>query len=501
MAIWFIFSLASTFIGSCAMQEANAKPLNVLMIAVDDLRPEFGEAYGTPEVKTPFMDKLAARGVTFRRTYCQAATCGVSRSSILTGRRPDTTHVLSNEGCFRSAGNWTSLPHYFRQHGYVTAGGGKIFHPGVCDGLEYGEDRLAWTLPYYHAPCPQLGSLPCEEPRGDDHRPHSWISNETATDEQMPDGMIATNAIATMRNVSNDATPFFIAVGFHKPHLPHIAPKKYFDLYPLDNVSLPRNPNIPKDLPTIAWNDCNEIRSYNDVAQAAHEAHFGINKSLSDNEQRLQRRAYYASTSYVDAQVGRVVDALDELGLTNDTVVMLWGDHGWHLGENNEWAKHTNFERATHVPLIILAPGGAGRVESDALTELVDVYPTLADLAGLPVPPLCPVNSSTIDACTEGVSLAELVRNPTATWKNASFSQWPKGKIMGYTMRTARFRYTEWVDYDHATYSPAWANITGRELYDFVQDPDETQNMVDQPQAKATVLQLQAQLHAGWRNT
>ena len=249
-----------------------SSPKNVLMIAVDDLRPHFGQSYDTPQVLTPNMDKLAQRGVTFKRTYCQAATCGVSRSSLLTGRRPDTTHVLSNGGCFRNAGNWTSLPHFFKKNGYTTAGGGKIFHPGVCDGLELGEDRLAWSLPYYHAPCPQLGSLPCAEPRGFPHRNHSWISNETATDDQVPDGMIALNAISQMHNLSkfNAETPFFLAVGFHKPHLPHFAPKKYFDMYPLEKMDLPANPNVPKNLPNVTWNNCNEFLSYNDSQVEAH---------------------------------------------------------------------------------------------------------------------------------------------------------------------------------------------------------------------------------------
>ena len=263
---------------------------NVLMIAVDDLRPHFGKVYDTPQVLTPNMDKLATRGVAFKRTYCQAATCGVSRSSLLTGRRPDTTHVLSNGGCFRSAGNWTSLPHYFRQNGYVTAGGGKIFHPGVCDGLEFGEDRLAWSLPYYHAPCPGHGSYPCADSH---NRPYSWFSNETATDDQVPDGMIAMNAIERLHNLTKaePGAPFFLAVGFHKPHLPHVAPKKYFDMYPIENIDMPKNHHAPDGLPPLAWNSCGEIRSYQDAAKEFKEvrmtagpscAFFSVNNGTHD---------------------------------------------------------------------------------------------------------------------------------------------------------------------------------------------------------------------------
>ncbi|XP_065191219.1 iduronate 2-sulfatase-like isoform X2 [Sycon ciliatum] len=479
-----------------------SSPKNVLMIAVDDLRPHFGQSYDTPQVLTPNMDKLAQRGVTFKRTYCQAATCGVSRSSLLTGRRPDTTHVLSNGGCFRNAGNWTSLPHFFKKNGYTTAGGGKIFHPGVCDGLELGEDRLAWSLPYYHAPCPQLGSLPCAEPRGFPHRNHSWISNETATDDQVPDGMIALNAISQMHNLSkfNAETPFFLAVGFHKPHLPHFAPKKYFDMYPLEKMDLPANPNVPKNLPNVTWNNCNEFLSYNDSQVEAHMDHFSQEQPLSDAHTRIHRRAYYATTTFVDAQVGRVLDALDELGLTNDTVVMLWGDHGWHLGENNEWAKHTNFEHATHVPLFISAPGGQKGAISQALTELVDVYPTLAELAGLPVPTECPSDSKLVDVCTEGRSLAPLVMNPAVAWSPAAFSQWPKGGDMGYTMRTQRYRYTEWVGYNKTSHGPIWSKLLGTELYDFMTDPNETVNHAQDSAMASLVTELSHQLHAGWRN-
>ena len=207
-------------------------------------------------------------------------------------------------------------------------------------------------------------------------------------------------------------------------------------------------------------------------------------------------------TTFVDAQIGRVLDSLDELGLTNNTVVMLWGDHGWHLGENNEWAKHTNFEHATHVPLLISSPGGQRGAVSQALTELVDVYPTLADLAGLPVPAECPMDSSAVDVCTEGRSLAPLVAKPTTPWNPAAFSQWPKGgSSMGYTLRTEQYRYTEWVGYDTKTHSPQWSVQHGSELYDFVQDPNETMNHVNDPKMSKLVNQLSSQLHTGWRNS
>eukprot|EP00054_Salpingoeca_dolichothecata_P022846 m.150753 g.150753 ORF g.150753 m.150753 type:complete len:222 (-) comp24482_c0_seq1:445-1110(-) len=189
-----------------------------------------------------------------------------------------------------------------------------------------------------------LGSLPCAEPRSPATRPHSWISNTTSTDEQMPDGMIADQAISWMDGfVKNKSSPFFLAVGFHKPHLPHFAPSKYFDMYPLENVSLPANTHVPIGLDDFVWNPCSEFLSYDDASAAAKEVHFNIRVNMTVEEQRLQRRAYFAATTYADAQIGRVLDKLDELNLTDNTIIALWGDHGWHLSENNEWAKHTAF--------------------------------------------------------------------------------------------------------------------------------------------------------------
>lgn len=506
-----------------------ALPFNVLMIAVDDLRPP-GHSFDEPEIQVPNMDRLASESVIFTRAYVQAASCGPSRSSLLTGRRPDTTYVTGNSACpfttSPSHNKWQSLPQYFREQGYITAGHGKIFHPNVCEGAAVGEQSAAWSLPYYHAPCISLGSMyaggcfedypgpvPCLKPC---KKVISDYANATAEDDDMPDGMIAKQAITTLRklakaNMEKPAQPFFVGVGFHKPHLPHIAPKKYFDLYPLENVSLPVNPLAPKDAPDFAWNHCGEWQSYPDVKKSCQASNFSREQPIGDDEARKQRRAYFAAASYSDAQIGRVLQELSNLGLANSTVVTLWGDHGWHLGENNEWGKHTAMTRSLRAPLLFKSPGAAPAKRRD-LAEFVDIFPTLADLAGIKVPPRCAnVNmSQTHPSCTEGESLGPVIRGQSHVAKVAAFGQWPlaakKGTYMGYSMFTSlsdgsEVRYTEWVTYDakHTSPHPDWSTIHGRELYNHTSDSHESENVAERADLKGIVSDLSKQLHAGWR--
>jgi len=323
-------------------------PHHVLMIVVDDLRP-VGKLLGEPEVQAPNLDRLAARSTIFTNAFTQSATCGVSRSSLLTGRRPDTTYVLENSGCpFTSApahGAWQSLPQYFRNAGYRTAGHGKIFHPNVCEGAVVGEQAAAWSSGYYHAPCIGGGSLyagGCSDPAAAKTNPPPYYrpcvppcvvtsayANATATGDDMPDEMIAREAVRTIQRLAAEDSqqPFFVAVGFHKPHLPHIAPKRFFDLYPLENVSLPPSPRAPKGAPMFAWNKCGEWTAYPDVKNKTSAMGFSREQPVDDEYARQQRRAYFAAASFADAQVGRVLDAVEEAGLNNRTVVVLFGDH------------------------------------------------------------------------------------------------------------------------------------------------------------------------------
>jgi len=470
---------------------------NVLFLAVDDLRPEIG-CYGVPKIRTPNIDKLASRGTVFLRAYCQQAVCSPSRTSLLTGRRPDTTRIYDLQTHFRlTLPDVVTLPQCFKQHGYHCQAFSKIYHGGL-------DDRRSWSVPHWRPRGPGYGkpetlaelrrqrekikaegkgpatkvlqrdpktrtvlrrSRPKYRVRGP-----SWEEPDVS-DNALPDGKTADKAIEVLREVKGKR--FFLAVGFLKPHLPFVAPKKYFDLYPPGTLGPADNPFPPKDCPRIALHNWGELRNYSDIPKKG---------PLAKKKALELIRAYYAATSYVDAQIGPVLDELDRLGLTEKTVVVLWGDHGWHLGEHGLWCKHTNFEVATRSPLIFRAPNqkrpGA---KTDALAEFVDIYPTLCQLCELPIP-----------GGLEGISLVPVMDNPKRPWKKAAFSQYPRGRVMGYSMRTDRYRYTEWV-------KRTGGEAVARELYDHQNDPGENVNIASKPESKALVAKLSKMLHAGWR--
>lgn len=440
--------------------------LNVLFIAVDDLRPT-GGSYGDPFVRTPHMDRLAGRSVVFDRAYAQQAVCSPSRSSLLTGRRPDTTRVYDLTTHFRRAlPDVVTLPQHFRQQGYHTQSLGKVLH-----NIDM-EDAQSWSVPSLSVaknpddvdPDPAPLSRHPRTGRGP-----AWRSPDVA-DDALFDGRIASQAIDIMRG--RREKPFFLAVGFTKPHLPFVAPAKYYEMYPLETVPLPANPFPPKDVPSIALADFGELRAYAGIPAKG---------PLPERQARELIRGYAAATTYVDAQIGRLMDELDRSGLRDNTIVVLWGDHGYQLGEHGLWNKHTNFEIATRAPLIISAPGvTTGRTRTGGLVELVDVYPTLVQLAGLPMP-----------EGLEGTSLVPLLRTPTRPWKRAAFSQYPRGRVMGRSIRTDRYRYTEWTE-------PGKAPVA-RELYDHRADPAENVNVAHLPANEAVVLDLSKQLRSGWR--
>jgi len=474
---------------------------NVLFIAVDDLRTTLG-CYGAPVIRTPNIDALAARGTVFNRAYCQQAVCSPSRTSLLTGCRPDTTRVYDLQTHFRrNLPDVVTLPQYFKQHGYHSQGFSKIYHGGL-------DDPRSWSVPHWAPKAAAYGKpetmaglqkkkeelraqgrmtetrvlekdpetgLPLKLQEGTRVKGPSW-EDPDVPDNALADGMTADKAIETLRELKDKR--FFLAVGFLKPHLPFVAPKKYFDLYPRNKISLADNPFPPKDCPEIALTNWGELRAYTDIPSVG---------PLSEENARDLVRAYYAAASYTDAQIGRVLNELDRLGLRDRTVIVLWGDHGWHLGEHGLWCKHTNFEVATHAPLIFSAPGQKNPgAKTDALAEFVDVYPTLCDLAGLPMP-----------KGLEGTSLAPVMDEPKRPWKKAAFSQYPRSKVatykaMGYSMRTDRYRYTEWLNED-----------TGKpmavELYDYQTDPKGNVNIADLPENKELVAGLSKMLHDGWK--
>ena len=423
---------------------------NVLFIIVDDLRPLLG-CYGHPEIHTPNIDALAKRGTLFNRTYCQNPLCHPSRTSMLTGLRPETTTVFSNAVNFREKlPDAVTLPQHFKAFGYHTQSIGKIEHNALAR-----DDAYSWSVPSW-VPL-WISTDPLLIP--------AWQSLDVE-DNRLPDGKIAEQAIAVLTELQH--TQFFLAVGFEKPHLPLQAPKKYYELYTKQDFSLPPTSTLPTGTPTIANNKLDGLREYKDIPDEG---------PLSEAKILELIRAYAASTSYMDAQVGRVLRQLDTLGLSENTVVAFVGDHGFHLGEHGTWRKNTLFEVALRSPMIISVPGQQPN-RTDALTELIDLYPTLCDTCRLPVP-----------SELEGLSLMPVIEEPTRPWKTATFSQLIRAGKTGRSMRTAQYRYTEWGS------NGRW----GRELYDYDADPDETINIVDLPENTDLVAHLSEQLHAGWQ--
>ena len=479
---------------------------NVLFFVSDDMRPEL-TCYQSgdfpspvhPPMHTPNLDALAARGLLLKRAYVQQAVCAPSRTSLLTGRRPDTTHVYDLVSYWRTVGgNFTTIPQFFKQNGYISAGMGKIFHPWKSSGYD---DPISWSLPYFHA-----------KNHGWESIAKSWaaIPDDLLVDKPLLDFQIASQALDTLQLFADggehEGKPFFIGVGFHRPHLPFVFPKSFLKYYPENQIRLPNNPFAPINMPEVAWinYEKEELAAYKD--QRALNCSGNINTTLPETDVLALRRGYYAALSWTDHLVGMVTDRLKELGFENDTIISFWGDHGWQLGEHGEWCKHTNFEVATHAPMIVRVPGLTDEgVVTERLTEFVDLFPTLVEAADLGTMPLCPNVSKDTDFCTEGTSLVPLMKNPKGPWKGAAFSQYPRVRngthIMGYTMRTDQFRYTEWPSFTYKPdYKPDWSNLFGVELYDHQVDPEENYNMANDPKYQQIQKQLSIALHKGWRS-
>ena len=439
---------------------------NVLFIAVDDLRPSVG-CYGDPYAKTPNIDAIARRGLRFGRAYCQQAVCAPSRASLMTGLRPDTIRVYNLDTSFRSAvPDAVTLPQHFKQHGYHVEAIGKLYH-----GNEVNQDERSWSVPSKY----NLGPVKRDQYALDKHKdPNDDWRKVAATemadvpDEAYMDGKVAAEAVRALGRIKD--RPFFLGVGFRKPHLPFAAPKKYWDMHHPDDLPLAPNPEEPANAPPFAVPDYSELRSYEDIPDE---------RPLPEKVKRHVLRGYYAATTFMDTNVGKVLTELDRQGLRDDTIIVLWGDHGWHLGEQSHWGKITNFEICVRAPLIVSVPGQNNQgAHTDALTEFVDIYPSLADLCGLPVRPEL-----------EGHSLAPLVDDPRRAWKKAAFSQYPRDGVMGHSMRTDRYRYTEW--------AKPGEDPDGVELYDHDTDPHESRNVAGR--RPELVQQLSEQLHSGWR--
>ena len=427
---------------------------NVLFIMADDLRPLLG-CYGHSEMHTPNIDALAGRGTLFNRAYCQFPVCNPSRSSILTGLRPDTIGVHDNNAYFRNnLPDAVTLPQHFKVHGYHTQSIGKIAH-----GLASLFDQFSWSIPIWRqwSTSPNTKTIP------------SWSALDV-TDHELRDGRTADKAIEVLEVLAEfPNTPFFLAVGFYKPHLPYNSPQRYYDLYNFQTFNIHIDSMTPEGAPRVARTHWNEIKDYQD---------FPVGITPISNKKILElTRAYAASISYTDALIGRVLQQLNALSLAENTVIVLVGDHGYHLGEHGTWSKNTLFEVALHSPLIISVPGQQPN-RTNALVELVDLYPTLCEVCQLPIP-----------SQLEGLSLSPIIEQPTRPWKTAAFSQLKRGVIDGVSIRTEQYRYTEWgTDRKH-----------GRELYDYDADPNETVNIVDLPENAELAAHLREQLHAGWQ--
>jgi arylsulfatase A-like enzyme len=454
----------------CLAPPANASPdsvverPNVLFLAIDDLRPEIG-AYGADYMQTPAIDRLAAEGVTFVRAYANVPVCGASRASMMTGLRPTRERFLTYfSRADEDAPGAPTLAGWFRQAGYTTISLGKVLHHSDDAADSWSEP--AWdpendSLPGYRKWRNYLVEENIREDMKKNGRPPAWEAADVDDDAYF-DGKVALRAIDYLQRFAGNGEPFFLAVGFVKPHLPFNAPRRYWDLYPEDSVQGTVNQPFPESAPARAWHNWGELRHYAGVP--------GGDAPVPEDLARTLVRGYRAATSYSDAQVGRVLDALETLGLTENTVVVLWGDHGYSLGEHGLWVKHSPFELANRIPLIVRTPGVNPGV-AHGLVESVDLYPTLVELAGLPAP-----------AHLEGRSFTRALHDPDDGLKRMVFTRWQNSD----SIRTSRYHYTEWRNED--------GGVVARMLYDHQRDPGERNNLAGNPEYAIVQSELAAAL-------
>jgi arylsulfatase A-like enzyme len=489
---------AAAFATGAMLPRLHAAPQgapNVLMIPVDDLKPLMG-CYGVKEILTPNIDRLAARGTVFLNNCCQQAVCGPTRASLMTGMYPDTTGVWDLKTRMRDVNpDILAMPQYFIQQGYETTGIGKTYDSRCVDKKL---DEPSWSIPYGSGGWPLNPDFP--KPVGGYQNPETKEAKKKGNevikgqkfssgsarnralalaagpmaapatecmdvpDDAYPDGALAKAGCSLLERLSKGGKPFFLSVGFLKPHLPFIAPKKYWDLYDPAKIRIHPFQQTSKNPVPIAYHDSGELRSYSDIP------------TKGDFPTEMQVRlihGYRACVSYMDAQVGHLLDKLDELGIADNTIVCLWGDHGWHLGDHAMWCKHSNFEQACRAPLLISAPGKPKGTKTTSPTGFVDIFPTLCELSGLAIP-----------TQLQGKSIAGLMSNPKASVRKAIMSQYPRAidgqPAMGYTLRDERYRYVKWLQMNYRG-GARKGLLIGAELYDYETDPNETVNQADNP--------------------
>ena len=450
--IWMTLAVSFNVLATLSVELQGAEPakLNVLFIAIDDLRPDLS-SYGNTVIRTPHMDSLAASGVRFERAYCQFPLCNPSRTSMLTGLHPNSTGVLDNTAHFRDTHpDIVTLPQLFQANGYVAARTGKIFHGSL-------EDPASWDIGREQRRITPKGKTrPKQDPAQSDR-----IVMLEGDGESHNDYKTATRGIELLEELKDK--PFFLGVGFTKPHSPPTAPKKLFDLYDPAKITLPPDfaalPTVPAGFP--------------EASVPKRSSDLFIGREATPEAAREMIRAYYASATFADTQIGRVLEALDRLKLRDRTVIVLFGDHGYHLGEKGKWSKHNSlFEIAARVPMIICLPGAAAGKSTTRPVQLLDVYPTLAEVCGLKAP-----------AGLEGNSLAPLLKNPAAEWPHAAYTVARNGNAFGQSVRTERWRYTQWN-----------GGAEGAVLFDEQADPHETKNLAADPAHKEVVEQMKALL-------
>jgi iduronate 2-sulfatase len=458
MKMLSVLAAAMLIVGAAPAQSK----MNVLFIAVDDMNNDLG-CYGHPLVKSPNIDRLAKMGVRFDRAYCQFPLCSPSRSSLMTGLRPDTTRVFDLSYHFRKGlPDVVTLSQLFKNNGYFAARVGKIYHygnPGQI-GTSGLDDAPSWSQVINpsgrdkdiekdivnHTPKRGLGSAMC------------YYSDKEGKDEDHTDGKVATETIKLLEQRKDK--PFFLACGFYRPHTPYVAPQKYFDLYPIEKIQLPKEPDHRKDIHKAALSSTNPPL-------------FGC----TEEEARHCKQAYYAGISFLDAQLGRVLDAMDRLKLWENTVVVFWSDHGYHLGEHGLWMKQSLFEESARVPMIVVAPGAKGNGKSCPRTvELLDLYPTLADYSGLTPP-----------KDLAGASLRPLLDDPAKAWDRPAHTQVQRGGFPGHAVTTERWRYIEWD-----------GGKQGVQLFDRETDPREYVNLADDPKHAKVLEEMKALARKNW---
>ncbi|MBI9072981.1 MAG: sulfatase [Melioribacteraceae bacterium] len=434
---------------------AQSDDANVLFIIVDDLRPELN-CYGVDEVKSPNIDKLASEGYLFENAYCQVPVCGASRASILSGLRPERNRFVNYFTWLeKDAPEIPSLPAYFKENGYTTLSNGKIFHHLTDSKDSWSEDPHQPDGRWRDYQSAKNISEAIQNNKTDNKYLAASTENADVDDNAYWDGIVTDKTIKDLKKFKETGEKFFIAYGLRKPHLPFNAPKKYWDLYNREDIKLADNPFIPKDAPEASMHTWGELRAYTDIPNEG---------PVSDEKAKELIHGYYACTSYIDAQIGKVMEALVDLELDKNTVIVFVGDHGWQLGEHSLWCKHSNYDTSLKSPMLIKVPGLKNNIRISELTEFIDVYPTLCSLTGLSLP-----------EHLQGDDLSPLLNGNAENWKDAVYSRFHDGE----SVKTEKYLYTEFVNDSGEIYD--------RMLYDHKNDPDENTNVAELPEYKEIV--------------